>query len=362
MRALQELGVCHEALPTSISKPAPREPGSHDDQRELAPGRQRVPVLREHAGRAGRAAVPELVHVEQVARRWICARSHTAFSISRFAWWPTNTMSARLPRRCGTSSFSVATVLRIANPWTADPSCAKWPPVGMTTLFQPGRVRMHDALAHADRRRDARRDDRGRAAVAPQHCGPPVTVVHGAGRVLDVDHEHVVGQRLRAHQSQVVQLHGEARARRVEVVGRRVDAEFGGYQARLGGDRVLRRAAARDHEADLRRADAGPLHGQPRGPGTGLGVRVQRPARRFERVLVPRPDDVVQRQDRPARPDAHALHDPRVVGPDVERRQERVVDPVLGVKVTGAVDEEISRPRFGVRQCAHPRPHESGRR
>ncbi len=228
----------------------------------------------------------------------------------------------------------------------------------MTTLFQPAgsecttlwRTRTGDGMR-------AETTD-GRTAVAPQHGGAPIAVVHGAGRVLDVDHEHVVGQRLRAHRPQVVQLHGEARAGRAEVVGRRVDAEFGGDQARLGGDRVLRRAAARDHEADLRRADASPLHRQPRGPRAGLGVRVQRPARRLERVLVLRPDDVVERQDGPARPDAHALHDPGVVGADVERRQERVVDPVLGVKVTGAVNEQISGPRFVSRQCAHPRPRE----
>ena len=68
MRPLQELGVCHEGLRDVDEQPAPREPRADDDQRDLARGGSVVPVLREHAGRAGGAAVAELVHVEQVAR------------------------------------------------------------------------------------------------------------------------------------------------------------------------------------------------------------------------------------------------------------------------------------------------------
>ncbi len=319
---------------------------------------QAVPLLRQHARRAGRAAVAELVHVAAGgAPGRSPPRSHTAFSIIRFAWCPMNSISrAVAARRAGPSSSRVATDFRMANPCTADPSCAKCPPAGITTLFQPAGSDCTTAVPHAHRRGHPRRDHRGRAAVAPEHRRAPVVVVHRAGVVLDVDHEHVVGQRLGTHGAQVVQLHREAGARRVQVVGRGVDAELRGHQAGFGRDRVLRRAPAGDDQADVGRREARARQREPRRERARLRVGVERDRRRRRRAGVPRARDVVERQHRPPAPDAHALHDPRVVGADVQRRQEGVVDPVLGVEVADAVDEEVARGVLLSMQRVLPRP------
>ena len=79
-------------------------------------------------------------------------------------------------------------------------------------------------------------------------------------------------------------------------------------------------------------------------------------------MLVLGPDDVVEREDRAARADPDALHDPGVVGADVQGGEERVVDPVLGVEVPDPVDEQVAGERGVPMQCAHPRPRGSGRR
>jgi hypothetical protein len=61
-------------------------------------------------------------------------------------------------------------------------------------------------------------------------------------------------------------------------------------------------------------------------------------------VAVARRADVVERERRVARADADALHDPGLVGADVELFEEGVGDLVLGMEVPEAVQEEAHAP------------------
>ena len=68
-------------------------------------------------------------------------------------------------------------------------------------------------------------------------------------------------------------------------------------------------------------------------------------------------DSTVRRERMP-----DALHDPRVVGADVQRGQERIVDHVFRVEVTEPVDVEVAREAVVLMQRVPPRPPGSGRR
>ena len=201
---LQELGVFHEDLPTSISRPPQVRPGADHDQRDLALRRQRVPVLGQDAGRAGRAAVAELVHVEQVARRLdLRPLAHRVehHQVRLVADEPQLRPIAGQVRDQLVSAWHDR--LPDREPLHRRPFLREVAAGRDHHLVPAGRVGVHDAVPHPDRRRDARRDDGGRTAVAPEHGRAPVAVVDRPRGVLDVHDQHVVGHRLGAHRAQV---------------------------------------------------------------------------------------------------------------------------------------------------------------
>jgi hypothetical protein len=180
-------------------------------------------------------------------------------------------------------------------------------------------------------------DTTAAALPSPQSTQLDRSVVDDARVVLDAHAQHVVRQR-RPHLRQKVQVRAEGGARRLQVERRHLEAQLAGHGAGLGRDAHLRRAAPRHHHAHVFRRDARALERHARRGGARLRVGVARRAVRLAWIDVLRGPDVVERQHRAPRVDAHALQDPRIGRADVEPLEERIVEHVLRVEVAEGVE------------------------
>jgi hypothetical protein len=147
-------------------------------------------------------------------------------------------------------------------------------------------------------------------------------------------------------------LHQQAGAGGVHVEGGHLQSEAGRDVAGVGGRQEIRRGAAGDQHPDLAAIDPGALDRELRRAPAELGGGIERGLGGGAQVLVARGADVVERQRRAPRADAHPLEDPLVGGPDLELLEKAVRDLVLGMEVPEPVEEE--RHEVAPEMCSPP--------
>ena len=97
------------------------------------------------------------------------------------------------------------------------PLLVEVPQEGHHDLFVTRRARLERVIEHLYTRRYAGGDNRRRRAIAPQHRGGAVVVIHRSREALRRHQQHVVRQALRAHVREHVHRYPHARTRRVDV-------------------------------------------------------------------------------------------------------------------------------------------------
>ena len=170
MVARQELGVLHAAASKRTRQLAPGEPGADADERDVVLGGHFS-----HSWESTRGALAAPVLPKRSTLAWwragsMPARSHTASSMRRFAWWPTKWSGALVvaaERR--EPGERLGDVFLIANICTARPSWRKWPVRGITHLVGAGGVRAERrAWSTLRARRDSRVETTAAAAPSPK--------------------------------------------------------------------------------------------------------------------------------------------------------------------------------------------------